>query len=134
MVAKLHQVHPAFYNNFGAFRANMMGLVDRRTARSTFIMARLRARDADGEPIFDHVDYTAYHDVLQEEVKPWTYMKFPHIKALGPENGWYRVGPLARVQVCDFIPSQLAEIERKDLLALGDGKPVHGTLLFTGRG
>ena len=68
--------------------------------------------------------------MLQEEVKPWTYMKFPHIKSLGAEKGWYKVGPLARVQVCDFIPSELAEIERKTMLALGEGKPVHGTLLF----
>uniref|UniRef100_UPI003F99AC60 Ni/Fe hydrogenase subunit alpha n=1 Tax=Rhodoblastus sp. TaxID=1962975 RepID=UPI003F99AC60 len=129
MIAKLHRVHPAFYNNFGAFRANMMGLVDRHGALDLYHGA-LRARDADGEPIFDHVDYTAYHDVLQEEVKPWTYMKFPHIKALGPQKGWYRVGPLARVQVCAYIPSELAEIERKDLLALGEGKPVHGALLY----
>ena len=46
-----------------------------------------------------------YQQLLQEEVKPWSYMKFPHIRSLGPEHGWYRVGPLARVQICDFIPS-----------------------------
>ena len=58
-------------------------------------------------------------------------MKFPYIKSLGPERGWYRVGPLARVQICDFIPSpDIAEAERKKMLAIGGGRPVHGTLFF----
>ncbi len=94
----------------------------------------LRATDADRQIIFDHADYSTYEQVLQEDVKPWSYMKFPHIKSLGAERGWYKVGPLARVQVCDFIPSPLAEAERQKMLAIGEGRPVHGTLLYIGRG
>jgi NAD-reducing hydrogenase large subunit len=74
--------------------------------------------------------YANYEGVFDEEVKTWSYMKFPYIKTLGPQKGWYKVGPLARVQVCDFIPSPLAEAERKDLLAIGQGRPSHGALLF----
>ncbi len=129
MVEKLHASHPAFYNHFGECRANMMGMVDARGAMDLY-HGGLRARDADNGPIFDHADYATYQDLLQEEVKPWSYMKFPHIKTLGADQGWYRVGPLARVQLCDFIPTPLAEAERKNLLALGGGKPVHGVLLF----
>ena len=61
----------------------------------------MRARDADGGPIFDHADYATYPTLLQEDIKPWSYMKFPHIRTLGADNGWYRVGPLARIQICD---------------------------------
>ncbi len=129
MIEKLHLTNPGFYNVFGDFRSNMMGFVDAGGAMDLY-HGGLRARDADGGTIFDHVDYRTYQDVLQEEVKPWTYMKFPHIKTLGADKGWYKVGPLARVQVCDFIPSELAEIERKTFMAMGEGKPVHGTLLF----
>jgi NAD-reducing hydrogenase large subunit len=107
----------------------MMGLVDQRGAIDLY-HGGLRACDADGKIIFDHVNYDDYQQVLQEEVKPWSYMKFPHIKTLGADKGWYKVGPLARVQVCDFIPTDLAEAERKNMLHLGAGKPVHGTLLF----
>jgi coenzyme F420-reducing hydrogenase alpha subunit len=39
-------------------------------------------------------------------------MKFPYLRSLGATDGWYRVGPLARVQNCDFIPTPLAERER----------------------
>jgi NAD-reducing hydrogenase large subunit len=129
MIEKLHAANPAFYNGFGEFRSSMMGFVDGRGAMDLY-HGGLRARDADGATIFDHVDYETYQDVLQEEVKPWSYMKFPHIKTLGAEKGWYRVGPLSRVQICDFIPTELAEIERKNFMAHGGGKPSHGTLLF----
>ncbi len=50
--------------------------------------------------------------------KPWSYMKFPFIKSLGPENGWYRVGPLARINTCDFIDTPEAEAARKEFMAL----------------
>ena len=129
LVAQLHETNPDFYNRFGESRSNMMGLVD-ATGTLDYYHGGLRALDADGGGIFDHVDYTTYQDVFQEDTKPWTYMKFPHIKALGPENGTYRVGPLARLQVCDRLSTPMAEDERRKFMALGGGKPVHGALLY----
>ena len=129
LVIKLHETNPDFYRVFGESRANMMGLVDKRGAID-FYHGRLRARDADGGPIFDHVDYATYKSVLQEDVKNWSYMKFPHIKALGADKGWYRVGPLARVQICDVMPTPVAEAERRTFLNLGGSKPLHGALMY----
>ena len=129
MVERLHLTKPEFYNRFGEFDSSMMGLVDERGALD-FYHGGLRAVDFEGKTIFDHVDYATYEQVLQEEAKSWSYMKFPHIRSLGAEKGWYKVGPLARVQACDFIPSPLAEMERKKMMALGGGKPVMGTLFF----
>jgi NAD-reducing hydrogenase large subunit len=57
-------------------------------------------------------------------------MKFPHLRSLGRELGWYRVGPLARVQNCDFIPSERAEIERQAFVAWGQGELVHASLAY----
>ena len=51
------------------------------------------------------------------EVKPWSYMKFPYLNRLGPQANSYRVGPLACVQNCDFIPSVLAEAQRRVICA-----------------
>jgi NAD-reducing hydrogenase large subunit len=129
LVARLYETNPDFYKRFGESRSNMMALVD-STGALDFYHGGLRAQDADGGPIFDHVDYTTYQEVFQEEIKPWSYMKFPHIKALGAENGWYRVGPLARVQVADRLSTPLAEDQRRKFVALGQGKPHHGALLF----
>jgi NAD-reducing hydrogenase large subunit len=61
-------------------------------------------------------------------VKPWSYMKFPYLRALGPETGWYRVGPLARVQNCDHIPTPFADAERREFIDFAGGAPLHATL------
>jgi NAD-reducing hydrogenase large subunit len=90
----------------------------------------LRAITADGKKIFDQVDYSNYCDYLTEEVKSWSYMKFPFIKSLGPQNGWYRVGPLARINTCDFIDTPLAEEARKEFKALTGGKPNNITMAY----
>ncbi|HUW00506.1 MAG TPA: nickel-dependent hydrogenase large subunit, partial [Gallionella sp.] len=69
-----------------------------------------------------------YWDVILEEVKPWTYMKFPFLRSLGPEQGWYRVGPLSRVTQCDFIPTPLANQARMAFLAFNGGSAASATL------
>ena len=129
LIKLLHETQPEFYNSFGESRANMMGMVDGNGALD-FYHGGLRARDADGGPIFDHADYATYPTLLQEDIKPWSYMKFPHIRTLGADNGWYRVGPLARIQICDRLTTPLAEAERQSFVAFNGGKPAHGALLF----
>jgi NAD-reducing hydrogenase large subunit len=129
MLRALHESDPGFYNRFGEFDSNMMGMVN-QNGELDFYHGGLRASDANGKIIFDHLDYSKYESVFDEEVKSWSYMKFPHIRELGPQKGWYKVGPLARVQVCDSIPSEHAEAQRKILMAMGQGRPNHGTLLF----
>ena len=78
--------------------------------------------------MFDHYDYDHYWDAIYEDVKPWSYMKFPFLRSLGPEQGWYRVGPLTRVTQCDFIPTPLAEEARRDFLAFDGGSAAGATL------
>ena len=55
-------------------------------------------------------------------------MKFPHIRSLGPDEGWYRVGPLAQLNCCRFIDTPLAEAARQEFMAIGGGGLVHATL------
>jgi len=129
MVRRLHETNPGFYNVFGECPSNMLGLV-RPDGALDFYHGALRAVDPDGKIIFDQVDYANYQSVLEEEIKPWSYMKFPHIKSLGADTGWYKVGPLGRIQTASFLSTPLAEAERQHLLAIGNGKPVHGTLVY----
>jgi NAD-reducing hydrogenase large subunit len=90
----------------------------------------LRAIDAQGQVIFDQVDYQQYVDVIAEEVRDWSYMKFPFIRSIGPANGWYRVGPLARINTATFIDTPLAEAERKAFMAVTKGKPNNITMAY----
>jgi NAD-reducing hydrogenase large subunit len=129
LVKKLHAQNRAVYDSFGSFRSNMLSLV-RADGAMDLYDGVLRARDADGNIILDGASDQDYMALIEEEVRPWTYMKFPHLRSLGRETGWYRVGPLARVQNCDFIPSPRAEIERKEFVDYGQGAPVHATLAY----
>jgi NAD-reducing hydrogenase large subunit len=114
---------------FGSFPSNHMCLVDEDGALDLY-HGGLRAVDRDGETIFDHVPPADYLDHIAEEVRPWSYMKFPFIRSLGPEDGWYRVGPLARVNACDRIDTPEAEAARREFKDVADGKPVNVTMAY----
>jgi NAD-reducing hydrogenase large subunit len=77
-----------------------------------------------------NVPPAAYRDYLVEEVRSWSYMKFPHIRSLGRDAGWYRVGPLAQLNCCSHIGTPLAEAARQDFMLAGHGGPVHATLAY----
>ena len=126
---QLHAQNPALYDSFGSFRSNMLSLV-RADGALDLYDGVIRARDAAGQILFDGASDQGYLDLIEEEVKPWTYMKFPFLKSLGPQLGWYRVGPLARLQNCDFIPSPLAEAQRREFIDWGKGEPIHATLAY----
>ena len=117
------------YNNFGTFKTHTLNLV-RADGALDMYHGGLRARDMNGGTLFDHYDYRHYWDVIFEDVKPWSYMKFPFLRSLGPETGWYRVGPLSRVTQCDFIPTPLAEEQRKAFMAFNGGSATGATLGF----
>jgi NAD-reducing hydrogenase large subunit len=129
LAKKLHLANIGLYNSFGAFRSNLLSLVSPTGAMDLYDGV-LRARDEVGEILFDHIEPDRYWEYLVEEVKPWSYMKFPYIKSLGSERGWYKVGPLARVQNCDEIETPLADAERRELVDFGGGQPVHATLAY----
>jgi len=114
---------------FATIDSNMLSLIGSDGAFDIY-HGGLRAKDPDGNTVFDHVDYTNYTDYIMEGVKNWSYMKFPFIKSLGADDGWYRVGPLARVNNCDFFTTPLAEKERKEFSEMGNGKPVNSSLAF----
>jgi NAD-reducing hydrogenase large subunit len=114
---------------FGAFRSNFLSLTSPDGGFELYD-GGLRATDAAGGRIFDQVDYVNYLRHIHEEVKSWSYMKFPFIVALGNDAGWYRVGPLARINNAARMPTPLAEAERRRFSALEEGGPVHATMAY----
>ncbi len=116
-----------YVNNFGVFPSNHMSLVADGGVLDLY-HGDLRALNPRGNVIFDQVDYRDYHQYLIEDVRPWSYMKFPYIKKLGPVDGWYRVGPLARMNNASSIDTPLADEALKAMKAVNDGKPNHASL------
>ena len=129
LARRLHETNRALYDEFGLFRSHLFSLV-RADGAMDLYDGHLRLRDARGQIVKDTIPCADYDQHIVEEVKSWSYMKFPYIQDLGPARGWYKVGPLARVQNCDFIPSPLAEIERQAFIAHGEGEPVHAPLAY----
>lgn len=88
---------------------------------------------ADGS--FDEFAYDDYMDYIGEHVEPWTYLKFPYAKKKGgfalEDNApsLYRVNSLARINVCDYIPTPLAQKELEEFRA-SFGRPAQLTLLY----
>lgn len=115
--------------DFGSFESASLSII-RDDGAMDLYNGGLRAIDKDGHGIFDHVPNDRYLDYIAEQVKDWSYMKFPFIRSIGPDDGWYRVGPLARLNTCDFIDTPEAEAARKDFKSLTEGKPNHVTMGF----
>ena len=115
---------------FGSFDSNHLSLVREDDGALDLYHGVLRAVDKDGNRLVDDVDSQHYLDVIAEEVRPWSYMKFPFLKSLGPQNGWYRVGPLARLNTCDFIPTPAAEEARREFRNLTKGRPNQVTMCY----
>ena len=117
-----HSKNADMIDNFSIFPSAHLSLV-RKDGAMDLYHGVLRAVDADGKKILNDVDYQDYLKYVGEEVRSWSYMKFPYLKSLGKKDGWYTVGPLARLNTCDFIPTPLAQKEFEIYKAYTKGKP-----------
>jgi len=111
-----------FIDNFSVFPSNFLSLV-RKDGAMDLYHGVLRAVDPSGKKILDDIDYQDYLKYIDEEVRSWSYMKFPYLKEYGKKDGWYTVGPLARLNTADFIPTPLAQKEFEIFRKASKGKP-----------
>jgi len=117
-----HAQHKDLIDKFAAFPSSHVSLV-RKDGAMDLYHGVLRGVDAEGKKVLDDIDYQNYLDYIDEEVKSWSYMKFPYLRSIGKKDGWYRVGPLARMNTADFIPTPLAQKEFEEFKAYTNGKP-----------
>jgi len=75
----------------------------------------LRIVAADGRVLAEGLREDDYPTFVAEAVEPWSYLKFPYYRPLGYPEGIYRVGPLARLNVCEQIGTPWADAELADL-------------------
>jgi NAD-reducing hydrogenase large subunit len=95
---------------FGKFPSLFMGLV-RPDGSWEHYDGHVRFTDADGRLVADHLDPARYQDYIGEAVESSSYLKSPYYRPLGYPDGIYRVGPLARLNVCTRIGVPLADAE-----------------------
>jgi NAD-reducing hydrogenase large subunit len=124
-----HEKNRQFLDEFAEFPSGHLGMVNDAGGLELYD-GKLRAIDFEGNRTLDDISTDEYEDYFSEAVAQWSYMKFPYLKKIGREKGWNRVGPLARINLCDFIPTPLAEKARQAYIAF-TGKKVNNSTLFS---
>ena len=124
-----HEKHRVMMDTFAEFPSGHLGMVDDHGNMELY-HGKLRAIDGIGNITLPDVHTQDYQQYFAEGVERWSYMKFPYLKELGRETGWNRVGPLARINICDAIPTPLAEKERKAFIDF-TGKKVNNSTLYS---
>ena len=127
VIKDYHAKNKTLMDTFAAFPSGHLGLVD-EAGNLELYHGRLRAIDSSGAVSLPDVPTDDYEKYFREGVERWSYMKFPYLKHLGREQGWNRVGPLARLNICKAIPTPLAEQERHILFEASGSKVNHSTL------
>ena len=105
---------------FGNFPSLFMGMVAPDGSWEHYDGA-IRFADSAGNVIADRLDPARYHDYIGEAVEPWSYLKFPFYRPMGYPDGSYRVGPLARLNICARIGTPLADAELREFRQHGHG-------------
>ncbi len=116
-IKKIHKKYQKEIPEFGNFRSLLVGLVT-KDGGLEYYDGYLRIKDGNDNTIADKIEPKKYYEHFGEAVEPWSYLKFPYYKQFDYPKGIYRVGPLARVNICDYIETPLAEAERKVFKAL----------------
>ncbi|MFV9503748.1 MAG: Ni/Fe hydrogenase subunit alpha [Oscillochloridaceae bacterium umkhey_bin13] len=116
-------------NVYGRFPSLFVGMVTPEGAWEHHSGA-LRVMDAQGQILADQVPPEQYASHFGEAVEPWTYLKFPYYLPLGYPDGHYRVGPLARLNVCDRVGTPLADAELAELRWRAGGGPVLASMFY----
>ena len=124
-----HEKNRILLDTFAAFPSGHLGMVD-DDGNMALYHGKLRAIDDVGNITLPDVSTNDYQKYFLEGVERWSYMKFPYLKEIGRKKGWNRVGPLARINVCNAIPTPLAEKERQAFVAF-TGKKVNNSTMYS---
>jgi NAD-reducing hydrogenase large subunit len=113
---------------FGNFPSLFLGLVAPDGGWEHYD-GRLRFVGADGRVVADGIDPAEYAEHIGEAVEGDSYLKSPFYRPLGYPDGVYRVGPLARLNVCTHLGTSLADAELAEYRQRA-GRTVNASFLY----
>lgn len=126
LIKSLNEKYMDTIKTLGVIDTWYLGLV--KDGKHNFYGDTLRFMSPDGKEIMDFKP-SEYTDYLGEHTVDHSYVKYPFNKKVGYPDGLYRVGPLAMINVCDSMPTPLAEEARKEFVELF-GKPANQSLAY----
>ncbi len=113
--------------DFSDFPSAYLGMVDDK-GNVEYYDGKLRFKDSEGAILKDGFPPRDYLSMIAEAVQDWSYLKFPYYKELGRQDGMYRVGPLARLNVADRCSTPLANDAFRDFKDVNGGGAAPGSL------
>jgi len=125
---QLLDTHQQEVQTFGNFPSLFLGLVGADGCWDHYD-GRLRFVDSTGAILADDIPPARYQDYIGESVEADSYLKSPYYKPLGFPGGMYRVGPLARLNVCTHMGTPLADQELREYRDRA-GRTVNASFYF----
>ncbi len=129
LIKKYHDDNKDMVNSFANFPTLYLGTVGSQGELELYD-GKLRFIDTDGRILQDQLDPARYLEFIAERPIEWSYLKYPYYKPFGYEKGFYRVGPLARLNVAAKMKTPKAQKEFLNFKSMAGNKPVHGTFFF----
>jgi len=124
----LLDAYPEEVASFGNFPTLHLGLVASDGTWEHY-GGMLRFADAEGNVLVDAFEPEGYHNYISEAVQPDSYLKSPYYRPMGFPDGIYRVGPLARLNICERMGTPLADTELREYRQRG-GRAVSSSFWY----
>ena len=129
IIKKFHEENGEMVQTFASSPTLYLGTVGPGGEHELYD-GKLRFMDEEGVILNDQVSPERYLEFIAERSVNWSYLKYPYYKSYGFEKGIYRVGPLARLNVCSRMKTPLAQQEFELFRQINGGRPVHGTFYY----
>lgn len=129
IIKRFHEDQAELVQSFAVSPTHYLGTVGPDGAHELY-NGKLRFMDMYGGILQDQVDPAKYLECIAERSVNWSYLTYPYYKPLGIEQGTYRVGPLARLNVASRMKTELAQREFEIFKKIGNGGLVHGTFYY----
>lgn len=115
------------HQNYGRIPMPLMGTLG-ASGEFELYDGRIHVMAPDGRPA-EEFAATEYAEHIGERTMPHSYARAPYLLSLGADDGSYRVGPLARINLARSMPGprseELLQAFRSEL-----GRPVHAVLAY----
>ncbi len=127
MAKDMYDKYQDAFNTFASFPSLYMGLT--RGKSLELYDGPIRIIDQDGNKL-DEFEGKDYLDYVEETVKPTSWTKFTYYKPKGFPEGFFRVAPLARLNIAETISTPLANEALQEFKQIGGGKPIQQSLFY----
>ncbi|HJW15688.1 MAG TPA: Ni/Fe hydrogenase subunit alpha [Flavisolibacter sp.] len=129
IIKKFHAENAEMVSTFAPSPTLYLGTVGPKGEHELYD-GKLRFIDENGNILQDQLDPKRYLEFIAERSVSWSYLKYPYYKPLGYEKGFYRVGPLARLNVASKMKTPMAQLEFENFKAIAGNKPIHSTFYY----